>query len=223
MVIQRGDADQGGKLGNGGRSGFGQALQAGDREKGAFGAGGETQALHPEFDKLFAPLTNATVGNVCQAAGLNLRDLPYLYAAGGSGEDMCYHHLFGECRRQRCRRYHATKKDLDTWPGFVTTLCKRLQPGVQKLVKSQGSRKRAPAESDDRISRREENNIDVTKRVKFANKTTAMFNAAGKIKSGVNDYETTTRRRSDEKRLEERGGVYTRANSRGGESVKPVA
>jgi len=96
----------------------------------------------------------------------------------------------------------------------------KVQKGIEAAWMPQPHR---PAESDDRISRREENNIDVTKRVKFANKTTAMFNAAGKIKSGVNDYETTTRRRSDEKRLEERGGVYTRANSRGGESVKPVA
>jgi len=135
-----------GQPNTGGGGGFGQALQERERENGAFGTGGGTpanRALHPAFDKLLAPLTNATIGSVCHAAGRRLHSLPYLYKAGDSGANMCYQHLFGECTLKRCRRYHATKADLDTYPGYVTALCNELQPGVDKLMKSQGSRKRS--------------------------------------------------------------------------------
>ncbi|EJK76004.1 hypothetical protein THAOC_02256, partial [Thalassiosira oceanica] len=221
-----GDADQGGKLGNGGRSGFGQALQAGDREKGAFGTGGGTPAdrdhIHREFKNLLAPLTNVdrntSVGSICHAARRKYDSLPWLYKAGDQPGDMCFQHLFGECRSSRCRRYHATKEDLNAEPGFVRALCEALKPGVQKIATDyQRSRKRqaqkgidapwasktsTPTESDDGVVMRQEERVK--KKVKFASKPTAMFNAAGKINNGVNDYWVAKGRRSDEEGAEER-------------------
>ena len=93
----------------------------------------------------------------------------------------------------------------------------RRQKGIEAAWMPQTSR---PKERDDKIERRqEEKKIYGKQKVKFASKPTAMFNAAGKISTEVNDYWDRKRRRSDEEGAGERREAKTVASQREAKTV----
>ena len=144
------DSSKDGGALNGGGGNFGANRRGGDQDKnafGAFGAGGGTPAdrhMHADFKTLLAPLRDidpyANIGSLCAAAGKRFNNLPYMNSAG-SARNMCYQHLFGDCRRQRCPRYHVSNEELRENPEFVQAICEALQPGVNKIV-AEGKRPR---------------------------------------------------------------------------------
>jgi hypothetical protein len=60
--------------------------------------------------------------------------LPFLNNAGHRG-NMCFRHLFGQCRHAGCTRYHAEKAEVEYERQFRADMCRVLAPGVQKILK----------------------------------------------------------------------------------------
>ena len=125
--------------------GFGGGNSGGDAKPGGgFGRGTEIRAaIHSDFVALVEPLVNKSkkfnVGDICRAANISTRSLPYLNNAGSSGKT-CYNHLLGVCPYDNCNRYHAPKTEIENCPAFRHALCAKLKPGVDRM--ESGSRKR---------------------------------------------------------------------------------
>ena len=118
----------GGGGGGGGGDGFGQGV----------GGNRDSPVVHADFKQLMAPLAanypRIALGTVCTAANTSFARLPFLNNAGHRG-NMCFRHLFGQCRHAGCTRYHAEKAEVEYERQFRADMCRVLAPGVQKILK----------------------------------------------------------------------------------------
>ena len=128
-------AKGGGGFGGGGNEGKAPPT------RGGFGDGAVLRPdTHSDFKKLLAPLLarneRVFIGDICHAAGTKLYKLPYIEPT--KAPNTCYNHILGVCNEKRCRRSHATRSEIDKYPGFRKELCDTLKPGVTAIA----SRKR---------------------------------------------------------------------------------